>query len=73
MQVRAKAIVNWVEHNLPPLSWQIIVMQNMKMFIKHKLQPSKFDEATFLNVEVVQSIGACIRERYNKELPTTLR
>jgi hypothetical protein len=69
MQVKAKSVVDWVEENLPPLSWQIIVMQNMKLFIKHKTPPSKFDETTLLNVEVIQGISNTIKERYKKELP----
>jgi hypothetical protein len=73
VEVRAKAIVSWVEANLPPLSWQIIVMQNMKVFIKHKVAPSKFDEHTMLNADVVQSIKVLIKERYQKDLPTTIR
>jgi hypothetical protein len=73
VEVRAKAIVNWVEENLPPLSWQIIVMQNMKVFLKHKVAPSKFDEQTMLNADVVLSIKLLIKERYQKDLPTTIK
>jgi hypothetical protein len=73
VEVRAKAIVEWVEANLPPLSWQIIVMQNMRMFIKHKVTPSKFDDKTMLNADVVQSINLVIKERYKKELPASIK
>jgi len=73
VEVRAKAIVEWVEANLPPLSWQIIVMQNMRMFIKHKVTPSKFDDKTMLSADVVQSINLVIKERYKKELPATIK
>ena len=73
MEVRAKAIINWVEENLPPLSWQIIVMQNMKIFVKHKVTPSKFDDKTMLNADVVRSISLSIKERYQKELPPTIK
>jgi hypothetical protein len=69
VEVAAKEIVDWVEQNLPPLSWQIIVMQNMKVFMKHKVTPSKFNDTTMLNADVVRSIGLLIKERYNKELP----
>ena len=69
MEVRAKTLVAWVNENLPPLSWQIIVMQNMKVFIKHKVAPSKFDDETMLNAEVIQSINLSIKERYKKEFP----
>jgi hypothetical protein len=65
--------MSWVEENLPPLSWQIIVMQNMKVFLKNKAAPSKFDEHTLLNAEIVQSINLCIKERYKKELPSTFK
>jgi hypothetical protein len=69
VQVKARAIMDWVDENLPPLSWQIIVMQNMKTFMKHKVAPSKFDDETLLNAEVVNSINLSIKERYKKELP----
>jgi len=51
-------IIDCVYENLPPLSWQIIVMQNMRMFIKHKVTPSKFDDKTMLSADVVQSINS---------------
>jgi hypothetical protein len=73
MEVRAKLVVEWVEQNLPPLSWQIIVMQNMKIFLKHKVSPSKFTDNTLLHVEIVESINNSIRERYQKELPVTIK
>jgi hypothetical protein len=65
--------MNWVDENLPPLSWQIIVMQNMKVFVKHKVTPSKFDDQTMLSADIVQSINLSIKDRYKKELPTTLK
>jgi len=73
MEIRAKALVEWVDQNLPPLSWQIIVMQNMKVFLKHKVAPSKFDDSTYLNREIVESINQSIRARYKKELPLTIK
>jgi hypothetical protein len=69
MEVRAKTLVDWVNNNLPPLSWQIIVMQNMKVFTKHKVAPSKFNDETMLNAEIIHSINLCIIDRYKKELP----
>ena len=69
MEVRAKTVVDWVNQNLPPLSWKIIVMQNMKLFIKHKVAPSTFDDETVLNAEIIHSINMSIKERYKKELP----
>jgi hypothetical protein len=69
MDVKAKSVVEWVESNLPPLSWQIIVMQNMKVFLKHKISPSKFTDSTLLNPEIVRSINQSIKERYQRELP----
>lgn len=69
MDVPAKVIVDWVNQNLPPLSWQIIVMQNMKVFIKHNVTPSKFTDETVLNPEIVRTISLSIKERYQKELP----
>jgi hypothetical protein len=69
MEIHAKTLVDWVNQNLPPLSWQIIVIQNMKVFIKHKVAPSKFNDQTILNAEIIHSIGQCIKERYKKELP----
>jgi hypothetical protein len=69
MEVHAKKLVEWVNQNLPPLSWQIIVMQNMKVFTKYKVAPSKFNDETILNADIINSINLCIKERYKKELP----
>jgi len=73
VEVRAKAIVDWVDANLPPLSWQIIIMHNMKVFVKNKIAPSKFDDQTMLSADIVKSISLSIKERYKKELPSTLK
>jgi hypothetical protein len=71
--VRAKAIIDWVDANLPPLSWQVIIMHNMKVFIKNNIVPSKFDDQTVLSDDIVKSISLSIKERYKKELPSTLK
>lgn len=73
MEVRAKAIIDWVDANLPPFSWQVIIMLNMKVFVKNKITPSKFDDQTMLSADIVKCISLSIKERYKKELPSTLK
>jgi hypothetical protein len=35
MQFKALKVVSWVDTNLRPLSWRIIVMKEMKLLLKH--------------------------------------
>ena len=70
MQVKAQTVVGWVDSNLPPLSWRIIVMKQMKLMLKHKISPAKIDENTYFNEEIVSALKLHIKEVYNKEMPT---
>jgi len=72
MEVQAIKVMSWVNANLPPLSWNIIVMQNMKVFMKYNVFPSKIANDTKFNAEIIATINASIKERYKKELPSTL-
>jgi hypothetical protein len=70
METPAKNVINWVNENLPPLSWQIIAMQNMKVLAKHKIFPSRIEDSTKFNAEILASINSFIKDRYQKELPS---
>lgn len=69
MQVKADKVVSWVDNNLPPLTWRIIVMKQMKLLLKHKISPAKIDGNTYFNEEILTALQAHIREEYAKELP----
>jgi hypothetical protein len=69
MQVKALKVVSWVDANLPPLSWRIIVMKQMKLLLKHKIAPASIDENTYFNEEIVSVLKLHIKETYNKEMP----
>lgn len=69
METPAIQVIDWVNENLPPLSWRIISMENMKVMSKNKVYPSKIDATTTFNEEILLGINNSIRERYQKELP----
>lgn len=69
METPANQVISWVNENLPPLSWRIITMENMKVMSKNKIYPSKIDETTQFNSEVMIGINSSIKQRYQKELP----
>jgi hypothetical protein len=56
----ATQVISWVNENLPPLSWRIISMENMKVMSKNNIYPSKIDDATKFNEEIVTSINSSI-------------
>jgi hypothetical protein len=72
METPAKQVIAWVNENLPPLSWQIITVQNMNVFMKNKVLPTQITDSTRFNSEILSSINVSIRDRYKKELPSTL-
>ena len=72
MQIKALKVVTWVDTNLPPLSWRIIVMKEMKLLLKHKISPAKIDESTYFNEEIVSALKLHIKEKYDKEMPSFL-
>lgn len=69
LETSANQVINWVNDNLPPLSWRIITMENMKVMSKNKIYPSKIDDTTKFNEEVMAGLTRSIKERYQKELP----
>jgi len=70
MQVKADKVITWIDTNLPPLSWRIIVMKQMKLLLKHKISPAKIDDSTYFNEEIISALKVHIKETYNKEMPS---
>ena len=69
MQVKAETIINWMDANLPPLSWRIIVMKQMKLLLKHKISPAKIDGSTYFNDEIIETLRKVVKDDYGKEMP----
>jgi hypothetical protein len=69
MQTKAQVIINWVDLNLPPLSWRIIAMKQMKLFLKHKISPASINSETCFNEEIIEAIRLVVKTDYSKELP----
>lgn len=68
MQVKAESVIKWVDQNLPPLSWRIIVMKEMKLMLKHKISPASINGDTYFNEEIVVAIKQLIKNDYGKEV-----
>jgi hypothetical protein len=69
MQTKAQVVINWVDLNLPPLSWRIIAMKQMKLFLKHKISPASINGETYFNEEIIEAIRLLVKTDYCKELP----
>jgi len=70
MHTKAEVIINWVDANLPPLSWRIIAMKQMKLLLKHKISPASINAETRFNEEIIEAIRQMIKADYSKELPS---
>jgi hypothetical protein len=69
MRVKAEAIINWIDLNLPPLAWRIIAMKQMKVLLKYKISPANIDADTYFSAEIVEAIRVVVKVEYNKDLP----
>ena len=72
MSVKAKAILDWIDKELPPLSWGVISIKLMKTFMKNGASPRNIDESVVFNDEIVEEIKTLIKNTYNKDLPSSL-
>jgi hypothetical protein len=70
MQVRAETVIGWIDMNLPPLSWRLIAIKNMKLFVDHNIASTKIDPSTCFNEEILAALKAQVKLDYNKELPS---
>ena len=69
MPVKGKRIVEWVEKELPPLSWGVISMKMMKGFMAESISPRNIDETTTFSDNLTLDLKKMIAEQYKKELP----
>ena len=69
MEIQAIKVIEWIDNNLPPLSWRIISMKIFKLLFQHKIYASKIDESTYFNVEIIEALSDIIKQDYGKEMP----
>jgi hypothetical protein len=69
MSVNAEKVIQWMDLNLPPLSWRIIVMKQMKLLLKHKISPTAIDKNTIFNQEIMSVLKQVVKDDYGKDLP----
>jgi len=69
MDVKSTVVIDWVNQNLPPLSWQIIVMKLMKVLMTNGIRPARIDDSVNFNDEITSAIRDYIKENYQKDLP----
>ena len=70
MQVKAENVIKWVDDNLPPLSWRIIAMKQMKLLLKHKISPANINGTTYFNEEIIATLKKAIKDDYGKDMPS---
>lgn len=71
MDINAKKVVSWIKDNLPPVSWNTLVMSNINIFFNNNVKPTKIDNETVFNQEIISVLRSEIKKRYNKDLPNT--
>lgn len=69
VQIKADIVIKWIDDNLPPLTWRIIVMDIIKLLILNKIMPAKIDSSTYFNAEIINAIKKVVKEKYNREMP----
>ena len=69
MKVQSTNVINWVDDNLPPLSWRIAVMKLMKLLMTNGIRPAQIDDTVYFNQEIMTAIREYIKETYNKDMP----
>ena len=69
MSANAEKVIQWIDGNLPPLSWRIIVMKQMKVLLKHKISPANIDKTTIFNQEVMSVLKQVVKDEYGKDMP----
>lgn len=72
MEVKAAPIVQWIQGNVPPLTWTTIKLKYMSVFIDAKISPSKIDDSTMFNPQLISCINETLRDKFNKEIPVYL-
>ena len=72
MTVKAAPIVDWISDNLPALTWTTIKLKYMDVFIQAKISPSKIDDSTVFNGQIVGCINEALLEKFNTQLPKSL-
>lgn len=69
MQAKAETVISWIDANLPPLSWRLIAIKNMKLFVDHNVSSTKIESSTYFNQEILAALKAQVKQDYNKDLP----
>lgn len=71
MDINAQKVIKWIKKNLPPISWNTLVMSNVNVFFDNNIKPTKIDDQTIFNKEIMDFLSSEIKKRYNKDLPNT--
>ena len=71
MDVHAEKVVRWIKENLPPISWNSLVMSNINVFFDNNIKPNKIDKETVFNKAIMSVLRSEIKKRYDKDLPNT--
>ena len=69
MNTNAQKVVQWIKDNLPPISWNTLVLANVNMFLHNNVKPGKINDDTVFNREIMAFLKSEIKTRYNKDLP----
>lgn len=62
-------IKDFITSNLPPMTWNIIAVKVLKLFVKHKLKATAITPSDELPEEIVEAISQILNEQYSIQLP----
>lgn len=62
-------IKDFITSHLPPMTWNIIAVKVMKLFVKHKLKVTTIAPTDELPDEIVEAINQILNEQYSTQLP----
>lgn len=62
-------IKDFISGNLPPMTWNIVAVKVMKLFVKYKLKATAVTGDDEFPEELVMAIDTILKEQYKTELP----
>ena len=62
-------VLDWVNHELPPLSWSVISLKMIKTFLSSGISPRKIDESTVFDDHIMSEMRNVVDQIYHKSIP----
>jgi hypothetical protein len=67
--VKATRVIEWINREMPPLTWNIVSIKIMKTLVQQGISARNINDDTVFNETVVNEINRILKETYKKEMP----